>query len=896
MASTQQLISFFKDCLQEERSRSGVPNLFAGRVVKRTFLTGLDAVTASEFIAIPLSDGVKKSMANTARLRGRDTEFLYATLPIVGEWEGKAYACPLLLYPIRITEDELFLELDQVRINPAIFAAFGVPSSAESSLLEYLSSGEIGPVIPALLGKEVQAYLPELDISRADDFPQLLASGEIRRATKREGLALLPASAVIISERSKNVAGLLNELDALATLPQGKLSMPVRALLDCGADDLVVKKNEGKPEYIPALLSGAQLALIESINAAPLTVCQGPPGTGKSFTIAAAATEQVLMGRSVLICCRTNEAANVLHEKLSEMIPNSQLIVRAGRRRHLKKLRDVITRLLGSYSTYIHGSEYRLLRKQLGKIVSDVFRHEKWLRKEVDEGLEKGEWFQTPPESWWIRARKWLHLKTLKSSPLLAEVAGTFRQLHQARLEKAKEFNIATHKKNILEALEEEKTRETLKTYLKSLKSRYAADQDEALQSLNPADLLRVCQVWITTTDDLHRVMPLKKELFDLAIVDEATQCDLPSAIPALMRANKVLIAGDPKQLRHISFLSEKRHDELAKQHGLDSEAVEKFHYRNVSLIDRGLEQVLGTDAFVFLNEHFRSLPELIRFSNERFYDGGMHLMREAEVLEGDLEALEIIEVNGVRDENGVNREEIKTAIEICQKVLDEPLPVSLGFLSPFRAQVEAFLNLITERLSPYEVELLIKRHQLVAGTGHSFQGAERDHMIVSLALDNNAPHGALRFAEREDVFNVAVTRSREKMSVIHSLQAHKLKRDSLLRDFLLQGGACQKVDDKKPSLADLIPVLSAIGWTLVPRASLAGVPVDLLLVNKGKFLAVDLIGTPGEEGSAIPLAKMLLLDRSGVTLVPLRLDEWLHRKNEVIEFLHRLLPRSEAG
>ena len=895
MASTQELISFFRDCLQEERSQSGVPNLFAGRVLKRSFLTGFDAVTGSEFESIPLPKKVKQSMSNAAELRKRDTEFLYATLPITGPFETKAIVCPLLLYPIRIIKGELFLALDQVRINPAVFTIFGIPTSAESDLLELVPEGVIGPAIPILLAKELKTHLVDLDISRVDQFPDLLGSGEVKKVSKKKHLSILPASAVIISERSKNVAGLLQELKQVSALPEEKLSMPLQALLGCAGEDLVIKKNKGKPEYIPALLSDAQMALIDSINAAPLTVCQGPPGTGKSFTIAAAATEQVLMGRSVLICCRTNEAANVLHEKLVEMIPNSKMIVRAGRRGHLKKLRSTITELLGSYQTSILGGRPKTTKREISKIVSDVFRYEKWLKREVDEGLKTGKWFQMPSESWWVKMRKWIHLKTLKSSPLLAEVAATFRQLHEARLGKAREFNILMHKVNLLDALDEEKTRKSLNIYLKSLKSRYARDQEKALKTLDPRALLKVCPIWITTTDDLHRVIPLKSELFDLAIIDEATQCDLASVIPVLMRAKRGLIAGDPKQLRHISFLSEVRHSELAKMWNLDSEEVEKYHYRNVSLIDRGLEQVLGSKAYVFLNEHFRSLPELIRFSNNRFYQGKMHLMREPEVMAGDLEALKVFNVHGKRDALGVNREEISKAIDICREVLDASLPMSVGFLSPFRAQVEAFLKLITERLTPHEVELLIKRHQLVAGTGHSFQGAERDHMIVSLVLTNSSPHGAHRFAEREDVFNVAVTRSREKMSVLHSLEPGKLRLGSLLRGFLLQGGDYREAKAGTPSLADLIPTLSAIGWKVVPRATLSGVPVDLLLLNGAKYIAIDLIGTPGAEGSAIPLSKMLLLDRTGVTLVPLRLDEWLHQKNEVIEFLRRLLPEASA-
>ena len=62
--------------------------------------------------------------------------------------------------------------------------------------------------------------------------------------------------------------------------------------------------------------------------------------------------------------------------------------------------------------------------------------------------------------------------------------------------------------------------------------------------------------------------------------------------------------------------------------------------------------------------------------------------------------------------------------------------------------------------------------------------------------------------------------------------------------------------------------------------------PVDLLLRNEDKVLAVDLVGTGGRQGDAVPVTKSLILMRSGVPLIPLRIDEWMHRRAEVLAFL----------
>lgn len=57
--------------------------------------------------------------------------------------------------------------------------------------------------------------------------------------------------------------------------------------------------------------------------------------------------------------------------------------------------------------------------------------------------------------------------------------------------------------------------------------------------------------------------------MFDLAIIDEASQSDIPSAIPILYRARRAAVVGDPFQLNHVSRLSAGRDTMLRRQVGI---------------------------------------------------------------------------------------------------------------------------------------------------------------------------------------------------------------------------------------------------------------------------------------------------------------------------------------
>ena len=123
--------------------------------------------------------------------------------------------------------------------------------------------------------------------------------------------------------------------------------------------------------------------------------------------------------------------------------------------------------------------------------------------------------------------------------------------------------------------------------------------------------------------------MPLIPEMFDLAIIDEATQCDIASCLPILQRAKRVAIVGDPKQLRHVSFLARSKQAILATKEGLSAEVADQLNYRSKSILDLAEETITEQQRVQFLDEHYRSRPDIIQFSNRHFYNSSLRIMTQ---------------------------------------------------------------------------------------------------------------------------------------------------------------------------------------------------------------------------------------------------------------------------
>lgn len=124
------------------------------------------------------------------------------------------------------------------------------------------------------------------------------------------------------------------------------------------------------------------------------------------------------------------------------------------------------------------------------------------------------------------------------------------------------------------------------------------------------------------------RRIPPNPALFDLVIIDEASQCSLPAVVPLLFRAERALIIGDVMQLPHISTLPAQRDAELRRTHNLTSEWLDE-HRMSVRRHSSFHAAERAAGGSLLLDEHYRCHPEIAAVSNEFFYGGRLTVLTD---------------------------------------------------------------------------------------------------------------------------------------------------------------------------------------------------------------------------------------------------------------------------
>lgn len=458
----------------------------------------------------------------------------------------------------------------------------------------------------------------------------------------------------------------------------------------------------------------------------------------------------------------------------------------------------------------------------------------------------------------------------------------------QIRTMKRKQKSLATNilknkrREALKELLRDENKRRRLKVHAKSLVANRKRLQTNILEEEDFRPLLEAFPCWCVTTYAVSDSLPLKPGMFDVAIIDEASQCDIASCFPILFRAKRAVIVGDDKQLPHLSFLEKAKEQSFLSQYGIPDKYQLMWRFRTNSMFD--LADYYSMNS-VMLDEHFRSLPPIINFSNHEFYNDRIRVMRKDKPDENVLELVEV--VDGKVDFDATrNLPEIEALVKRLHEIIIEDErknpdnPVTVGIISPFRAQVEQLKVSVSKVLSDY----MIKKHQIEIGTAHTFQGDERDIMMISWAVADNSYTQSLMFMQKANLFNVAITRGRNKVINFVSRNPRELP-DGHFRNYVSymqnyqdkkQAVLSGEIDEniyKNPLEREVADKIRELDHRVVAGAEIAGLSADLLVDDK---FVIEIDGVEDKTKSHISnMKKQAIIERSGFKVKRITFREW---------------------
>ncbi|QNJ32763.1 P-loop containing nucleoside triphosphate hydrolase [Synechococcus sp. PROS-9-1] len=350
----------------------------------------------------------------------------------------------------------------------------------------------------------------------------------------------------------------------------------------------------------------------------------------------------------------------------------------------------------------------------------------------------------------------------------------------------------------------------TLRNFTARLRWKIKSRVLAANKKIDFAKLFDVFPIVLGEIKALHPYLPFEEEIFDLVVVDEASQVNLAEIMPILFRAKKICIVGDHKQLGIEAgglYFMNKFFEQLMWQRsfsGVSSsplsvdEALSKSllvtQHSILDLFRNESNSLLSEKNFCSLKEHFRSLPMLAEFTSSEFYKDevyteGLRIMTSTPDRQ-KLVAFKDLHVEGTRtDRKGkkFHPGEAFKVIELIKNILNGsesddlqemsripflPPSLTIGVVSFISDQVQYISECSLKELSVDQISSC----NLLIGTADAFQGNERDVMIFTPSVDASCSR-SVRFMEESRRFNVATSRAKYFTFFVHGTLPANMER-----------------------------------------------------------------------------------------------------------------------
>ena len=418
----------------------------------------------------------------------------------------------------------------------------------------------------------------------------------------------------------------------------------------------------------------------------------------------------------------------------------------------------------------------------------------------------------------------------------------------------------------------------------------------------NAKEKMLLCQkvvpAWIMPLNKVFDTLNPVENKFDIIIIDEASQSDISSLI-LLYMAKKIIIVGDDKQVSPSDVGVNIDKINMFRRKYIKGKVVNDDLYG----IRASLYSIVSTTFQpISLREHFRSVPEIIGYSNRTSYDNQILPLRDSNssILKP---AIIDYKVNGRRDEKSkINRVEAETIVSLIEACLamKEYKNSTFGVISLLGdEQAELIQDLIVKRIPATEIE----NHKILCGNSASFQGDERDIMFISL-VDSSEENKSLRLVGEgvegaiRKRYNVAISRAKDQLWIVHSIDKNSLKEGDLRKELF------EYIDSLKENVFDKTAIenitasdfenevarhLLEKNYTIKQKWRVGSYDIDMVAIYDDKKIAIECDGkilNHTEEEVIANLEEQEILERCGWEFIRVRASEYFRNPEKAIKDL----------
>lgn len=693
----------------------------------------------------------------------------------------------------------LTVDADDVLVNPDWVKNAARASGWNRDNLAELFSADDG------LALRTADFAEKVRASVASQIRGRIVGEDLASQIDTTAQGIYDTAAIFLPTDSSFTAGAARDLDVIATWPIERLARTALAPA-LGLESRTALEAETAIDAGP--LNKEQLRAVRYACEAALTVVTGPPGTGKSQAIVSMAASVLAGGGSVLVASKNHQALDAVEDRLGSLAPDVPFSIRTlnpsddtdtGFDAALKKLiasetpsrassidEFALAELIGDATRRSAAVDLCDQIAQLECEISDVLDRIKVREAHVrtkgqDDPValhEKGSL---------LRLLSWL--RSLVYTRFKQEIPSIDKQHDRRGMSLGELQNSLVSLRSTRDALGlpddpiviGERIREATdkllpvilaaRTYLpEERRCKIAEIYDDWTfdggKGHPPTDLSQTLMahrpLWLASILGTPRRIPLDDGLFDLVIFDEASQCDIATAIPLFARAKRVVVVGDDRQLSFIPQLGQAQDRNLMQAQGLPVAKMGRFAQSRRSLFDFA-SRVMKAER-ITLRHQYRSAGPIVDYISENFYGNQLQASydpRRLNIPNGVRPGIawEHVPAPAFPQTGNVNLAEVSAIVRHLRKlIVDENYAGSIGIITPFRAQVAAIEEAIVAILDePKSIACELK-----VGTVDGFQGQERDLIMFSPCVGPRSPQTGLTFFQRDTRrLNVAISRAR---------------------------------------------------------------------------------------------------------------------------------------